>query len=274
VIGGTVYTDGRELEVIDADTLSLRTGVLEAGLHDVVVIDPSGVEGRAHDGLLVLSAPALRRILPAAGQEGGGTELVLVGSGFLDGLRVELDGVDQGPVRLAGTELARLTTRGGSGPGRLVLVNPDGERAEAGFAYVDQDDPQLHGVTPASGPAGTRMTLTGRDFTPSMGVWFLSEPGAPAVAAERVTFVDSTTLEVVAPSLASGPCGLWVADGNGCGLFADSAFRLESSASRGGGCAAVLGEGPGPRPGFELVCAVVLLLWFSHRIGRTRFHLG
>jgi len=254
VIGDRIYTDGIDATVVDPSTITLTTAATGPGRHDVVVIDPSGVEGRLAAGLQVLSTPTIDNALPHAGNAGGGTTVLLVGEGFEPGMTVRVDGIDQGPATVEGPTRASFTTVGGDtgGPYTLELVNPDGASTSFAFSYVSQNDPTVTAVTPVRASAGSRITLTGSGFTPTMGVSFYTDAAGSPVPAARVTFVDASTLEVTTPSHSTGVASLLVADLSGCGAFAENVFTFTSGGGGGGGCSIASVEGPGtPRRWLE-----------------------
>jgi len=247
VVGSAIYTDGIDCNVLDAHTITLMTAAQEPGEHDVVVIDPSGVEGRAVDAFRARSVPVIASVLPRGGDASGGTEVVLAGSGFLDGALVRIDGVDQGAVTIEDDGTARFTTVGAApgGPFALELENPDGSLTAQSFVYVSQVDPEVTTVSPASGSSGggTTLTLTGTGFTPAMQVTFLAELDGSEVPAASTTFLDANTLEVVTPSHPAGTVTLFVADASECGTLAESAFTFTGSGG-GGGCYTVPFQDP------------------------------
>ena len=55
------------------------------GLHDVVVMDRSGVEGRKVNGFTVQANPVIASVFPAVGQSFGGTLVRITGSDFSGG---------------------------------------------------------------------------------------------------------------------------------------------------------------------------------------------
>ena len=276
VIGERIYTDGVDATVLDSSTITLTTAATAPGRHDVVVIDASGVEGRSVGGLQVLSTPVLSNALPQAGNASGGTPILLVGEGFEPGMTVLVDGIDQGPVTVESSSRASFTTLGGDtgGPFALELVNPDGASTSFAFSYVSQTDPSVTNVAPASGSAsgGSRITLTGSNFTPTMGVSFYTVPSASPVPAASVTFLDATTLEVTTPPHSTGVVSLLVSDLNGCGAFAENAFTFTGGRGGGSGCYTVPVDGPStPRGLLEAAWWLVAVLgWLSLRARSAR----
>ena len=277
VIADQIYTDGVNASVVDDTTITLTTAATPPGTHDVVVIDASGVEGRLVAAYTARSAPVIDGVLPVAGQASGGTEVVLAGDGFLDGLAVRIDGIDQGAVTVEpdGTE-ARFTTVGGvaGGPYTLELENPDGSLTTSSFSYAAQLDPSVAAILPDSGSTGggTIVTITGANFTGATTVRFVGDPGAAPVDAASVTFVDPGTLEVVTPAHEQGTVGVLVEEPGGPGTFVEQAFTF-SGGGGGGGCAIAPVPAP-PRPravleGAWWLFAVVLLLTANARRARA-----
>lgn len=244
VIGAEIYRDGEPggCTVVDPSTITLTTLPTAAGVHDVVVIDDSGVEGRKVDGFLSAALPSLTTVFPSAGDAAGGTEVVLRGTDFADGLSVRIDGVTQGSVTVEDQTTARFDTLG-SLPGvyTLELENPGGGIATSAFAYVAQADPALASVLPAEGGTGggTTVTLTGAGFTAGSDVIFGADPdtGLGGIPAASVVFVDASTLEVATPPHAQGDVALVVlaASGQATALAGGFTF-VKSGGGGGGGC--------------------------------------
>ncbi len=279
VIGDQIYTDGVSATVVDGSTITLTTTATVPGIHDVVVIDASGVEGRLVDGFTVPSEPSIRTVFPGAGDFLGGTEVVIAGEGFLEQLSVRIDGVDQGAVTVEpdGTE-ARFTTLGGppGGPYLLELENPDGEIAALAFAYSAQPDPTIGGVDPAAGSrgGGTLVTVSGSNFTAAAQVFFGADPdtGEGGVQAPSVTFVDASTLQVQTPQHPKGMASVMVQDGTtGQGATLADAFTFTGGG--GGGCYTIPVSGPEtPQKVLEgawWLAALLLVLWMRARRAGT-----
>jgi hypothetical protein len=258
VIGDRIYRDGEPggCVVVGPATITLTTLATEPGLHDVVVVDSSGLDGRLSDGFQAAALPTLTSVFPPAGDSAGGTELVLRGTDFVEGLAVRIDGVTQPVVLYDDATRVRVVTASGTpgGPYELELENPGGGLATSVFVYVAQPDPALTGVTPASAPVagGDLVTLTGANFTADTAVTFGADPdtglgGEPAAA---VVFVDANTLEVVTPSHAKGTVAVLVQDQSSQQAATQAGFQFTGGGGGGGGGCAVSPIAPpagGPR---------------------------
>lgn len=255
VVGESIYHDGQGgCEVVDASTITLSTLPSSSGTHDVVVIDPAGVEGRLDSGFTVASIPVVQARFPAAGTATGGTELVLTGQNFQPGMQVRIDSVLQ-PVTLEGTTTARVTTVGGAAGGPYVLEaeNPSGEVSTLAFSYVAQADPVLQVLTPASGSpsGGKQITVTGAGFTAASTVHFGVDPltGTGGTQAAAVIFVDANTLLVTTPAMSKGRVAVMVQEPSGQASILPDAYSYKSSGGGGGGgCHVAPLDGPRPDP--------------------------
>lgn len=271
VIGDRIYTEGVDATLVDPTTITLTTAATIAGLHDVVVLDPSGVEGRDVDAFTARTAPTLSKVFPTQGEVAGGTEVIVSGTNFVAGAVVRINGVSQGVTTVDDEELRFLTAGviGPGGPYTLEVENPDGAIVTSAFSFVAQLDPVVTACSPESGSTGggTTITISGAHFTPTMEVSFVRDPGDTPEPATSVTYVDANTLEVVTPALAKGPAFVLVNEPQpGSGTFLEAGFTFTSSGGGGGGCYTVPLEGPrGPGRGWldawwvAAVLAVLLL---------------
>ena len=104
---------------------------------------------------------------------GGGTRVVVEGSGFVDGCEVKVDRV---PVKAAFLARPRWPSRRfrGTSPGSVDVdvINPDGQRTLLIRAYEYCMPPVLTGIEPDHAPetGATRATLLGTDLRPEAEV--------------------------------------------------------------------------------------------------------
>ncbi|MEW6072063.1 MAG: IPT/TIG domain-containing protein [Planctomycetota bacterium] len=252
VIGDRIYTDGAPggATVVDEGTITLVTAEMVAGLHDVVVIDPSGEEGRLEDGFQAADIPVVGTVFPIAGAAAGGTAVTVTGQDFQPGVTVRIDGVTQAQIEWVSAVKLTFAAVGGTagGPYLLEVENPDGGLATSAFAYEDQPDPAVTAVDPASGSSGGGETIlvSGANFSSSPDVLFGADPdtGLGGTPAALVTVLDSSTLEVVTPAHTAGTVSVLVTDpSTGQAGLLEGGFAFEGS-SGGGGCRTVPAAGP------------------------------
>jgi IPT/TIG domain len=172
--GCLVGFDGRDVAATFES--STRVTVLppphSAGLVEVRVVNPVGgvaVLPDAFEYVLPPAGPAIVGVRPNKGSMLGGTTVMLHGTGFQKGARIELSGLEVRCVVHDGNTL-ELTP-----PPKpqtcfvdVTVVNPDGTSftLPAGFFYERLAAPVLEGVEPLKGPAsgGTEVTLHGQNF--------------------------------------------------------------------------------------------------------------
>jgi hypothetical protein len=253
VLGDQIYADGVPggATVVDENTLTLVTRATVGGEHDLVVIDPTGVEGRMVDALLVTDVPVLASVFPASGAVVGGTQVSIVGSDFVEGAEVHFGGVAAQSVTVVGPNRIEAVAPPGGGVGSISLqvTNPGGLTSAATFDYVAQADPSLTAVSPGQGPAsgGAAVTLSGGPFAAGTQVVFGVDPfdGSGGVPAGAVTFVDESTLEVVVPA-GSGTVAVMARDPNtGQAAVLAAAYSYVPEGGGGGGCGSIAAPGPG-----------------------------
>ena len=255
VIGDQVYVDGVDATVNGSTSITLTTAATFADTHDVVVYDPSGVEGRLADGFRTGVIPAIQVLFPDAGSSAGSTQVTVTGTDFTTGLTVEINGVPQTVDSVTDTEVVFTTVAfaGALGvPQTVTIENPGGEMTTSSFTFETQADPVLAMIDPPQGKTsgGEMITLTGTGFTANTQVLFGVDPstGTGGTAAPMVTFVDANTLNVMTPSVGKGTVAVLVRDATtGQSTVLPAAFTFQSSSS-GGGCTMRRVDEPGPGP--------------------------
>ena len=136
-------------------------------------------------------------LVPAKGVSTGGDAVTIVGSGFEEGVAVEIGGVPAvSPVRISGSLVSILSPAGKPGRADVVVTNPSGKlaRLDEGFLYYDAFG--IDSITPSSGPqsGGIAVTVKGFGFVPESVVLFGSR------VAIEVKVVDAETILCIAPS--------------------------------------------------------------------------
>lgn len=279
VIGDVVYPDGQPAgcTVVDAETIQLVTAATIEGLHDVVVIDPNGVEGRRVGAFHATTTPRIDSVFPAAGSAAGGTSVVLLGEDFVPGCTVRIAGVVQSQVVVDDPTRLSFTTEPGAvgGPYVLEVEHPGGSTGTASFTFAAGADPSIASVGPSRGSTsgGDLVTIRGADFSPATDVVFGADvdTGAGGAAAAMVTWIDAETLEVLTPARQPGASSVLVRDpATGQAFVVDGAFIFASAGGGGGGCSVSTMPTSGSRTPFEpLAGSLGLLLLAAIVLGRA-----
>jgi len=216
--GGTLLTltgSGFSFETLGEG--SVRIGGLDA-LNPVVVDDttltceaPAGAPGQSvlvevlnttsqasmPEGFAYLSAPELLGVTPPAGTSLGGTQLTLVGSGFLEGEpgtpTITIGGVPATAITVVddGTITCEAPAGIAASTAMIELVNLRGSSEET---YDYHPTPQVMGITPdrVDTEGGTEVTVTGTGFLDNdAGTATVTFGFLPAL---NVTVIDDTTL--------------------------------------------------------------------------------
>jgi hypothetical protein len=253
VLGDRIYEDGAVdgCTVADSSTILLTTKATLPGVHDLVVIDASGIEGRKLDAFTSAAIPVVDSIFPPSGMRTGGTELILRGNNFAQGLTVRIDGEIQPNVFVDSTVRVVVTTMGGAegGPYVVEIENPGGALAQSAFAYVRPTDPSVQSLSSSGGSAsgGDLITLTGSNLTGLTEVVFGADPdtGMGGVMADNVTWISATSLEVTVPTSGGGaPSVLVRRSDTGQADVLAAGYTYESSGSSSSGCSAMVGAPP------------------------------
>jgi PKD repeat protein len=200
----TVDGTNRAFTIVDATTITVTTPAHAAGYVDVAVADSHGAASSPPTQFLFYAALAVTAVAPRVGSTGGGTTVVVVGTGFTDatavdfggapgtGLHVESDTRLQvtAPAHALGTVDVQVATPRGTSP----VTSADE------FTYASP--PSIETITPNSGTVagGTPVTIAGSGFTGATDVRFDTLP------ASNVVVVDDSTISCVTPRVPSvGP---------------------------------------------------------------------
>ena len=166
------------------------------GLVDVQVTVARVASSKSAADQFTYAVPTVTSISPATGPATGGTAVTINGTGFSSASKVQFGTMRA--TKVAFVSATQLTATSPAGIGVVdVQVSTAGltSSTTAGdqFTYASTG-PTVTGIDPASGPAGTTVTITGTNFTNKTTVKFGNLTATP------VTFVNDTTLKVPAPA--------------------------------------------------------------------------
>jgi hypothetical protein len=203
----------------------------------------------------------LLRVLPPRGGAAGGTQVVLQGSGFVEGVAATATGAKKvtqvtfgaNPVLdfqvIDDSTIDLRVPPGAVGKVNVTLTNPRGT-ASCTQCFTYYEELFLTGLAPGEGPlsGGTEVKLSGQGLMPDVQVLF------GTLTSPRVTWVSTSEVRAVAPpGLAAGTVDVTAYDKNGMGLLRN-AFRYRApprvssvqppvGALAGGTSVVLLGEG-------------------------------
>ena len=167
------------------------------------MVNSDGQTATLKAGFTYNPAPAIKRITPDNGKLAGGTQIDILGGGFLPGAVVRIGDIESGKYQVAlpsqvvsPGRITAVTPKviGEPGPKDVVVENPDRQLAplEKGFTYNPL--PVIQEISPDFGSTsgGAKLTIRGSGFLPGAQV-FIGERPATAVAR------DASTIEATAP---------------------------------------------------------------------------
>ncbi|HVB09820.1 MAG TPA: IPT/TIG domain-containing protein, partial [Bacillota bacterium] len=155
-------------------------------------------------GLDAATAPAQPKVTglsPAVGDPSGGTSVIISGSGFTGATAVTFGGVAATGTVVSDSEIQVTAPPAPKGAGTSVDVQVQGQGGTSATGPSDlfTYDGPLQGltITPTSGPAGTKVTITGSGLGSTTSVTFGS-------ASAQFSVVSDSELTAVAPSGTDG----------------------------------------------------------------------
>jgi LPXTG-motif cell wall-anchored protein len=143
--------------------------------------------------------PDVLSITPVSGPEAGGTDVTIIGSGFIGTEQVLFEGTPATAVEVVSATEITATTPAGVGVADVTVVKPVGNSTlEDAFTYVAAPEvpATVVSVTPDEGPetGGTAVVIDGTGFTDATEVTFAGTPGT------SFEVISDTRIEVVTPA--------------------------------------------------------------------------
>ena len=142
------------------------------GTANVTVTNPDGREQIIEEGYTYdpFPPPLIREIYPNKGPINGGTEVIVRGHYFRDGIVVIIGGIQVEQLDSFSPTIIRFKTPSSSfGEKEIRVVNPDGQQAAKNRAFTYNAPLDITNITPNVGAmkGGTPVTITGTGFRPS-----------------------------------------------------------------------------------------------------------
>ena len=184
-----------EFEVVSGTTIE---AVVPPGATSgpISVVTPGGTAVSA-EPFTVVFPPTLTGFTPTTGPVG--TRVTLTGTYFLGATDVRFNRVSAVMFEVVSATSIVAVVPPGATSGPISVVTPGGTAVSA-EPFTVVFPPTLTGFTPTTGPAGTRVTLTGTHFLDATDVRF------NRVSAVMFEVVSGTSIEaVVPPGATSGP---------------------------------------------------------------------
>jgi IPT/TIG domain/FG-GAP repeat len=203
----TIGVAPTSVEVISETELSVVTAAHAGGPEEVAVTTADG-GSTGGPSYTYLPPPTVTSVNPVSGPSAGGTHVVVTGTDFLAGSKLEI-GDELAVEVISETELKAVTRPNAPGSDEVVVTTTAGE-SRGGPSYTYVPPPKVSSVSPVSGPTagGTPVRVTGSNF----GTGAKVQIGGVASAVE---VISETELKAVTPAHGAGPQEVVVTTGNG-----------------------------------------------------------
>ena len=167
-LGAQVRIGGELLRDVSVTPPVLTRGTTPPGVSgtaDVSVTNTDGEWDLLYRAFTYVPPPEIEEVSPTFAPLKGGRDIQISGSGFHQGLTVQISGVTAQRVHFLSPEELNVRTPEVSdiGPQDVVIINPDGQRAILPDAVTILAPIEIKSVEPASGglEGGTRITIVG-----------------------------------------------------------------------------------------------------------------
>ncbi len=207
--GADVFGDGAQVYfgtepaanvvVVNATEILARVPAHAAGVVDIVVRNPDAQTGKLPAAFTYVEpvepAPTVTAISLAGSPVGGGAEVTITGTDFVDGAAVYFGTVAAGPVRvISDTEILTRVPAQAAGVVDIIVRNPDGQVGKLAGAFTYSDLSLT--IVPPKTEAGAEVVITGVGFPVALtSDAVVSFDGVPAT----VTALSPTQLRVIVP---------------------------------------------------------------------------
>ena len=187
-------------------------GRYQSGDVNVIITNPDGqyaIGTFTYNGI-----PTITSISPESGKLAGGTEITIIGSGFIQEipggegtLTVTIGGVNAKNVKFSKTKLTMTTPEHEPGEVDVIITNPDEQQAKGKFTY--NHFPTISKVSPSSGNPNliTPLIITGENFIEyisGMKNRIQVDVGEIQLVDEDIQFLSPNKLRIFAPKSQPG----------------------------------------------------------------------
>lgn len=241
---------------VQANTVTVRTprGVL--GMCDVELVNPDGQMGSQVDAFRYIAPlPILSAVIPSQGSVQGGTNVLIQGDHFIEGVTVNFGPDPAASVTLWDQQtIVAVSPAAPSGIVDIRVTNPGGLRAvlSQAFTFVNHQDsqqaPSIEGISPRRGPlaGGTPVEVFGSNFMEGLTL----KLGDSVI--ENLNLINDGHLVFVTPAGSIGMKSITVINPTGLGVSVPDLFEYTLDETR---VPRLIGVVPasGPRQGGQAI---------------------
>jgi hypothetical protein len=153
---------------VDSNT-QLRANVPSGATTGKIRVTNAAGTAISANNFTVTNPPIVSSFAPGNGP--AGTEVTVTGSNFVGVTAVAFNGTSAAGFTVDSSTQLRAVVPTGTTTGKIHITNADGTGSSATNFVVTQS-PGITSFTPASGPVGTQVTITGSNFTGATAVAF------------------------------------------------------------------------------------------------------
>ena len=136
----------------------------------ISVTTPTGTATSSSSFTVTAAAPSITSFSPASGCVG--STVTLTGTGFSGATAVTFNGITAASFTVSSATRITAVVPTGATTGKIAVTGPTGTSTSATNFTVTQCAPTIVSFTPANGPIGTSVVITGDDFTGTVTVKF------------------------------------------------------------------------------------------------------
>ena len=205
-VGGKNASD---IQVWSATKITARTPEGDIGFQQVVVKNPDGQSSSQEINFTYNPPPSIDNISPPSGKLTGGTEISIIGTGFIEEIsgqriKVKIGEIDFKDINFISDTKLIVTTPGYTKPVDVLVIvtNPDEQYAEGTFTY-NPLLPIIKSISPPNGKlaGGTQITITGDNFIEKIqGVEEKLTITIDGIESEDVQFISANQLTATTPA--------------------------------------------------------------------------
>ncbi len=217
-----IGSEATSVAIVSETEITAKAAAGSAGEDEVVVEDEYGksAEGPKYK---YVTPPTVSAIEPSSGTTAGGTEVVITGTGFEEGAKVDMGSAATNVEVVSETEIKAKTAATAAGKAEVVVAYANGVASTGGPSFTYVAPPSVTSVAPATGSTagGTAIVIKGKGFqktgtkvkvgSEATGVEVVSETEIKAKTAAGSAGADEVVVEDTYGASKAGPSFTYVA---------------------------------------------------------------
>lgn len=197
-------------QLVSSTEITCNTKSTTPGSATVTVLNTNGQSGTSSTSIFTFTTPTVTTIVPASGTTLGGTLVTITGTEFLSGITATVGEVEcTSPTLISSTEMTCNVGANSAGAVTVTILNENDQTATSSSAIFTYALPTVTSISPATGNAGTLVTITGTGFLTGI------EATIGGTACTSPTLISSTQMTCITGIHAEGPSTVTITNTNG-----------------------------------------------------------